>query len=186
MFARRVLQRVLHQVGDDLGEPVRVRVGRQRLRARRPCSVIPRSRRCGPERVDRGPDGLGGVDRARGERELAGVDPGEVEEVGDEAFEPAGLGGDDARRVRVLLVRADRAVGHGLRVAADRGERGAQVVGDAEDERALHALRVLELRGHRVQRASQVRELVLGMTAEVDAGGEVTRRDRPRRCRPSR
>ena len=53
---------------------------------------MPEIRGGGPERVDRGADGLGRVDRARRERELAGVEAGEVEQVRDEAFEAARLG----------------------------------------------------------------------------------------------
>ena len=77
-FRRRV-QRVLQQVGDDLREPVRVRVRRQDL------GTIDRHRdpelgRGGTEGVDRGPYRLGRVDRSGRERELARVDPGQIEE----------------------------------------------------------------------------------------------------------
>ena len=174
---RRVLQRVLHEVRDDLREPIGVRVGRERRRALDLQRDVQLHRR-GPERVDRGAHGVGRVDRARRERELAGVEPGEVQQVGDEALEPAGLGRDHVRGAGLLVVGADGAVDHRLGPAADRRERRAEVVGDAEHERALHALRVLEPRGHRVEGAGEVGQLVFGVTTEIHPRGEVAGRDR--------
>ena len=49
------------------------------------------------ERVDRVAHDRPGVDRRRVQRELVGVEPGEVEQVGDEPLEAAGLGRDHVR-----------------------------------------------------------------------------------------
>ena len=73
--------------------------------------------------------------------------------------------------------RLDDAVGHGLRVALDRGERRAEIVRDAEEERPLVAPRGLELVGHRVDAARQAPELVVGHLVERDAGRQVAGRD---------
>ena len=127
-------------------------VARARRRRRSTSSVTPMLGRRGTERLDRVAHHRVGVDRRGVQRELVGVEAGEVEQVGDEAFEPAGLrrdhvGGADAR-VHAL----DGAVGDGLGVAADRRERRAQVVRHAEQERALVAARDVEVVGHRVDR----------------------------------
>ena len=112
-----------------------------------------------------------GVDRRGVQRELVRVEAGEVEEVGDQSFEPTRLrrdhvGGADAR-VHAL----DGAVGDRLRVAADRRERRAEVVRHAEQERALVPAGDVEVVGHRVDRVGEAGELVV---AHV------------RRCRPAR
>ena len=93
-----VLQRVLHEVGDDLGEPVGVGVGGERGRAARPCSVMPSSSAAGRNASTALRTTSRGVDRRGRERELVGVEAGEVEQVAHEPFEPAGLGHDHARR----------------------------------------------------------------------------------------
>ena len=122
---------------------------------------------------------------AGSQRELVGVEAGEVEEVGDEPLEPARLrrdhlGGADAR-VRAL----DRAVGDRLGVAADRRERRAQVVRHAQQERALVPLRLVELGGHRVDRVREAAELVVAHVGLVDPGREVAAGDRRARSSPS-
>ena len=68
------------------------------------------------------------------------------------------------------------AVGDGLGVAADRGERGAQLVGDRQQELALEALGPTEVRAQGVDGVGQLVEL--GGLAAVAPGP--WRRD----CRP--
>ena len=74
---RRVLQRVLHEVRDDLGEPIRVGVGRERGRRPRPASAMPSSvaagrnastavRTCRPRRSDAARARTGGRRAGRG------------------------------------------------------------------------------------------------------------------------
>ena len=105
---------------------------------RRRAASTPRSRADGWNAVDRLVDHRAGVDRRGVERELVGVEAGEVEEVGDEALEPARLGRDHlARRGCCSSRPLDGAVGDRLRVPADRRERRAQVVRHAQEERAL-------------------------------------------------
>ena len=80
------------------------------------------------------PDHLGAVDRLQVEREPVGVQPGQVEQVLHQSLEAAGLGADHGGgRRRVVGGPVDHRVG----VAADRGERRAQFVGDGEEELAL-------------------------------------------------
>src|SRR6266536_3921075 len=129
------------------------------------------------ERLGRAPDHLGGVYGTRRERELVGIETSEVEQVRDEALETTGFGADDLGGALLLVAALDGAVGDGFRVTADRGERGPQVVGDAQEEPALEAPRRFELRGHTVQRARQPGQLVVGMAAEVDARRQVPARD---------
>ena len=136
-----VLQRVLHEVRDDLGRAVRDRA--------RPASDAPGStceleaevaglRR---ERFGRVAHDLGQVARSRIQGELAAVEPRQVEEVAHEPFEAARFGADHRRGAlaRVGVGVVEGAVGERLRVAADRRERRAQVVRDREQERALAA-----------------------------------------------
>ena len=156
----RELQRVLHEVGDDLRQPLRVERGRDR-RTRLDIEGDPDVGRRGPERLDRVLHHRVGVDRRRVQRELVGVEAGEVEEVGDEALEPARfrrdhVGGADAR-----VPTLDRAVGDRLGVPADRGERRAQVVRHAQQEGSLVAARHVEVVGHRVDGEGEAGELVV-------------------------
>ena len=176
----RELQRVLHQVGDDLRQALRVerwpaREHPARPRARRRCrpppARTPRPRPAPPHAH---------VDRRGVQRELVRVEPREIEEVGDEPLEPARLrrdhvGGPDAR-----VHSLDGAVGDRLRVAADRRQRRAQVVRHAEQERALVAPRHVEVIRHRVDRVREAGELVVAHVRRVDARGEVAAGDRPR------
>ena len=103
------------------------------------------------------------------QRELVRVEPGEVEQVGDEAFEPAGLRRDHVGGADAGVLALDGAVGDRLGVAADRRQRRAQVVRHAEQERALVPAGDVEVGGHRVDRLRQAGQLVV-----VDVG----------RCRP--
>ncbi len=68
------------------------------------------------------------------EGEAVGVEPGQVEQVLDQPLEAAGLGADDGGG-RLGVVGG--AVEHGVGVAADRGERRAQLVGDRQQELAF-------------------------------------------------
>ena len=114
--------------------------------------------------------------RAEVEREAVGIEAGEVEQVLDEALEPPGLAADDGGgRMRVV----GGPVEHGLGVAADRGERGAQLVGDRHQELALLVAGPGEIAAHRVDRLGQLGEL--GILAGPDlharvqvAGGDPT------------
>ncbi len=112
----------------------------------------------GPKAIDRGGGDVHEVDGPLIERELPRLEPGEVEKVTDQAFEPARLSEDHLARGRRV---ARRAVGDRLCVAADRGERRAQVVRDGQQELLLEALRTFERARHRVDRAGEVGDLVV-------------------------
>ncbi len=89
------------------------------------------------------------------ERECAGVDAGELEEVVDEHAEPPGL---VAQRTDVL-VRLGEAVVDRLEHGADRCDRRPQVVARRGDEFAAGIEEALETRGHLVERAAELGEL---------------------------
>ena len=155
---RAYLQRVVHEVRDHLCEPVGIGADEHAGTGpghRERDAVLLRVR---PEPVHgRGGD-VGEIHLADRERELSRFEPGEIEQVAHEAFEAPRLGEDDVGRgARV----GSGAVGDRLRIAADRGERRAQVVGHRQQELLLEALRPFERRGHRVDRAGEVGELVV-------------------------
>ena len=108
------------------------------------------------------------------------VEPGQVEEVGDQPLEPARLGRDHLRGAQPRVLVVDGAVEHRLRVPADRGERSAEVVRHAQEEGTLVAARRVEPLGHRVDRPGEAAELVVGDVLGVDARRQVTGGDPPR------
>ncbi len=108
-------------------------------RVRSPVTRAPARRRDleGDAALDRGgPRGLARlghhlaqVHLGRGQRELAGVGAGHVEQVVDQVAQPLAVAGDDAQEA-LLLGRelAGVALAQRLEVAQDRGERRAQLV----------------------------------------------------------
>ena len=128
---------------------------------------------------------LADVDRAGVEGELPGVEPGQLEEVGHQPLEPAGLGLDDPRRPPAgLLVVGRAALGHRLGVAPDRGQRGAQVVGDAHQEGPFEAAVAAQLGGHGVDRRGRRRPARRRRLGERRPGRRGRRRRWPGRCAP--
>ena len=105
-------------------------------------------------------------------------------QVAHEALEPAAFRTDDRRRALALvgIGVVEGAVGQRLGVAADRRERSAQVVGDREQERALAAAGLVELRRHLVERALERRELVVSRRRDTAPGRQVAGRELPRRA----
>ena len=71
-------------------------------------------------------------------------------------------------------------VAHRLGIAFDKGQRGAQVVGDVGQQIALHLYRVLHLLGHVVKVPGKVTQLVVA--AVVHLHGVVAQRHLPRRA----
>ena len=183
---RRVLQRVLDEVGDDLREPF---AGRRRPGTASPpstSSATPSSaaagRRPRPRRARPRPRRPGAV-----QRELVRVEPGEVEQVGDEAFEAAGLATRSRRRRGSRGVGAvDGAVGDRLGVAVDRRERRAQVVRDAEQERALVAARASSSSAMALIARARLAELVVGDVGRGRPAPRGRRRRSTARSSPSR
>ena len=144
-----------------------------RDRARGPAARRPRPR-CGRSRSTSHGRGI--------ERELAAVEPRQVEEIADEAFEPARFGADHVRGplARVGVGVVERAVGERFGVAADRRERRPEVVRDREQERALTSTRLLELGRHLVERGRRARRAPVGAGRDVGPARQVARRELPR------
>ncbi len=113
------------------------------------------------------------------ERGSAGIEPGQVEQIVDDPFEPLRLDADD---VHGLLARPGRwrEVGQGQRlgVAADRGQRRAQLVGHVGQQLAPGPIGLDEgglagagFIGHAVERGRHGRHLVTA--AGRGAGGAI-------------
>ncbi len=110
------------------------------------------------------------VDRADLEGELARLDLGEEEEVADKVEEPVRVSLDHTQEL-ALLVRdlARLAVEDELEVAADRGQRRAELVRDEGDELVLQ---VVELEQALVSHLELAREL-LSFLLQPPAVGDV-------------
>ena len=109
---------------------------------------------------------------ARGAPPGRPAEPRQRQQVADQALQARRLAADDRRG----LPRLDGAVLDPLGVAADRGERGAQVVGDREQHRALGVAREGELLRHAVEGVGQLVQLLgplAGAPAGVAARGEL-------------
>ncbi len=115
---------------------------------------------------------LAEVERLGADRERAAAQPGEVEKVADEPLEPPCLALDHPRRSD----RLQDAVLEGLRMAADRGQRGLELVADGEQERPLRILCARELVREVVERRGERR--CLPWTGHRQRLGMLTRRER--------
>lgn len=149
---RAVPRGVVEQVGDQLVEPAGVGAHHE---ARLDVEVV--------AHVATGRLGVGDDvgeearqrDVGRRERGLAGVDPGEVEEVLDELREPLRLPHGE-----VEAVGAADAVGEVLQHRTLGRERRAQLVADGRDELAPLRVDGREVAGHRRERPGQLPDLV--------------------------
>ena len=150
---RRLAQRVLDQVRGDLEHSVVVGLDPALLASGREDDREGLRRRL--VAADRFTRHRRQVDGLAADRELMTVHPREVEQVADEALEPAALHED---RLRGLL-GGERPFGEAFRVPADRGQRRLQLVADREQEVALAFARGLELLGHVVERLGEGHEL---------------------------
>ena len=154
------------QVADDLGD--QVGVGAER--SRRP------ARRARPDRGRRRAGRAGrGRPRSRSQRRPDPlVEPGEREQVLDQPLDPPHLGHRHAprpaappRRVGLLLAGED------FELAADRGQRAAQLVRGVGDELALPGEGVVEAVEHVVERLGEGRELGRGGRARFEPWRQV-------------
>ena len=140
---RRELERVRDEVVEHLREPRGIALQRhgQALRARRQLDLLGRGRRL------RGLDALGHerleLDRPQLEGELARVDLRQEEQVADEVEQPRGVPVDDPEVAQLLLVEP-AVVAQQLDVAADRGQRRAQLVRDERDELVLQPVELAQ------------------------------------------
>lgn len=86
-------------------------------------------------------DGGADVDGLAAHLQLTGVDPRDVEQLGDEPGDPVGVGVDGLQHQPLLVVGEAFPLGEqGGGEALDRGERGAQFVGDGGDQLGVAAL----------------------------------------------
>jgi hypothetical protein len=96
-----------------------------------------------PQDLDRLRGEIGEVDLLRLERELPGFDLRDEEQVAHEPQEPVGVAVHDLEEAPVLL-REVGVVEDELEVAGDRGQRGAQLVGNERDELVLQAVELAQ------------------------------------------
>ncbi len=152
---RGVAHRVLEQVRHDLVHPLGVAVGREaglvdvHLDDDAGCMELLLAYRVREHRRDR--------EVLAVEGHGAGLEPGEVQELGDQAAEPLDLGEHREERVRV---GGGDAVDDVLERRLERGEWGAQLVADVRDEVPAHPVGLTELRGHPVERTGEAADLV--------------------------
>ena len=106
------------------------------------------------------------AERPAVERLGLGLQAREVEQLGDEAAEALDLG--EHRRDGLRVGGLD-AVGDVLELGLQRGDRRAQLVRDVGDEVAALAVDLLELGGHRVERARELADLVAPVLAHPHA-----------------
>ena len=91
--------------------------------------------------LDVAADGGGDVDGLAAQLQAAGVDPGDVEQLGDEPGDAVGVGVDGLQHQPLLVVGEPLPLGEqGRREALDGGERGAQLMGDGGDQLGVAAL----------------------------------------------
>ena len=134
---RGVPSGVAQQVGEDLVQPVLVAAGEHRVVGELEDPAVAGA---GDPGVARRLDGQPGhVDRLAAQR-AAGVKPGEQQQVVDEDAHPGGLRQHPAERVRDLVGGVAGVAQRELGVAADGGERGAQLVAGVGGEPAQPGL----------------------------------------------
>ena len=120
------------------------------------------------------------IHRAHLQREVAALHPREIQQLLDHFGKALRLADDDMQplphHLRIGLGRLIRGhIGQRFRPALDRGQRGAQLMGDRADEFILHRLRSGKLVGHVVDAGAELADLVLALL--IDAGGEIALRE---------
>ena len=171
---------VIDEIAHDLAHPERVGDNRQ----------------SGVAGVDQVDPGLGRPARMRGNRlgqgrvegnrmrlepELSGPQPGEVHHVAEEQLEAGRLVADDPHGFRLGTIVAGGAVGKGLGIATDGGERRPQLVGHVGQELVLPPAGLGEGPRHVVELLCQVRDLPVAL--DRHAVGKVSGGDLVGGCR---
>ena len=179
-LGRGELDRVREEVPHDLVEPAGVRGEGARARVQHGLHPDGLGLDRGLERVEHGLDHGRGIHRLHLEPHLAGDDPRDVEDVGDEPALEAGVAVDDLDPL-LDLRRGERALAQEAGPAHDRGERGAQLVGERGQEVVLQPVRLPRLLGRAVGLAEEagVVEREGGAAGQVLGEGEVLRRVPP-------
>ena len=100
------------------------------------------------------------VDLLAAQREAAGIELREVENVTDQPLEPSSLRGDDLERLptRVLVLRD--ALAKSLHMPSDRRQRRAQLMRDSHEEVSLELVGFVEALGHLAKAPGEVADLV--------------------------
>ncbi len=141
---RRIFRRVVEQVEEDLLEEHEIDLDHRKVGVEVDFDAVALQHLAGT--LQRGADDLAEIDHRRFELERAGLEPGHVEQVGDEAIEPLGLvlHRRDQFLADVLIVelaigpeaghRAQNGGEGGAQIVRDRGQQGrAQPLGLGED-----------------------------------------------------
>src|SRR5205823_634209 len=137
----RVLRRVVHEPGDDLGGPPPIAAYEHRLSRPRTLELVATRHRS--DLFQCGGDGCAEVESRAPEVELGTIGAYAGEDAIDEVIETLDLRGrlaDRDRRLSVLL-------GELVEVAADHRKRRPQVVGHHRDELAARALELAQVLG---------------------------------------
>ena len=149
---------VVHQHAQDLQDAGLVSAGGRRSSGLRDdgrpaagCDGLHLARGIGRE--------LAELDLVVRDREAAGVEPREVEQIGRELREPLHLLAHRLEELAALLL-GEAALREQLEVAAERRQRRAQLVRRVGDELATRAVERVETRPHLLQGAREVADLV--------------------------
>ena len=171
------MERVRDQVGDDLQDAIAVAehhgprgdadlqidAAPASLLALRADGALAGGRRRRPPRL---------------ERELARLQPSQIEQVADQPLETPGLSQHDLERRVALILAVDDAVRDRLDMPLDGRQRSAQLVRDAHQEVALVLVRLLQLARHLLERRRELAQLVRALRRQMHV--VVTERDTAR------
>ncbi len=182
---RGELERVRQQVAEHLvPQAVRIRDDDGRHRRRQlDREIDPLAFRQCPERALDAAEQLGRVDLSGLDREPAGLDAAQVDELVHHPGEHAGLFADRLERLALPIGRrpVDLLLEQ-LGVPADDVDRRLEIVGHDPHELGPHPLELGQSLGHRAERARQIADLVAPAVRQLGrrhepAGGHA--RDRP-------
>ena len=181
---RRVPHRVLHEVVQHALELLGVAADRGDVARDALCQHESLALRLGAERLDGLVDQLGDADPGQRPRDVAGLEPCELEEVVDQRRERRDVALRAPQRVGGLFGPCDDAVVDRLDEQPQRREGRAQVVRDGGDQVAPGPVGVVSLGSHALEhgchlvgRGGQVAQLA--RAGRLDPVRQVARRERP-------
>src|SRR5438445_8033643 len=162
---RRVLDRVVDQVADDLDQPVAVARDDGQARVEVGLELDTDGGGCGAR--DRLHQDVVDVHVRRAQRHSAGLHPVEVEHVADQAVHAVRVI-EYVAAVGAHLVRLEPSVADQLAETLDAGQRGAELVAHDAEELALGAVDLLEVDVGIPLRLERLRQLVRGLAHRGD------------------